>query len=150
APLNHKGDQIGAVLENGVVHTPEGFAEAYRHYVAGGWNAVPFDPDYGGQGLPRSIAAALQGMWNAANMSFALCPLLNQSGVELLQAHGSQAQKNIYLAKMISGVWSGTMNLTEPQAGSDVGAVRTRAVKEGEEWRLAGQKIFITWGEHDM
>ncbi|HLW26213.1 MAG TPA: acyl-CoA dehydrogenase [Kiloniellales bacterium] len=150
APLNQKGDEVGSVLENGVVRTPNGFAEAYRQYVEGGWNAVPFDPEFGGQGLPWAVGVAAQEMWNAANMSFALCPLLTQGAVELLQAHGSQEQKDTYLAKLISGSWTGTMNLTEPQAGTDVGAVRTRAVKEGDHWRISGQKIFITWGEHDV
>ena len=150
APLNRKGDEVGSVLENGVVRTPGGFAEAYRQYVEGGWNAVPFDPEYGGQGLPWAIGVAAQEMWNAANMSFALCPLLTQGAVELLQAHGSQEQKDTYLANLISGSWTGTMNLTEPQAGTDVGAVRTRAVRDGNRWRISGQKIFITWGEHDV
>lgn len=150
APLNQKGDEIGSVLENGVVRTPEGFPAAYRHYVEGGWNALPFAPDYGGQGLPWAIGVAAQEMWNAANMSFALCPLLTQGAVELLQDHGSPEQKDTYLPKLISGTWTGTMNLTEPQAGSDVGAVRTRAEREGDHWRIRGQKIFITWGEHDM
>jgi len=150
APLNHSGDQQGSVLENGVVRTPEGFPEAYRRYVEGGWNALPFDPDHGGQGLPWTLAVTVQEMWNAANMSFALCPLLNQGAVELLQAHGSPEQKERFLGKMISGEWAGTMNLTEPQAGSDVGALRTRAVPDGEHWRVTGQKIYITYGEHDL
>ncbi|WP_366554304.1 acyl-CoA dehydrogenase [Aquibaculum sediminis] len=150
APLNQPGDIAGSQIENGVVRTPAGFAEAYRHYVDGGWNALPFDKDHGGQGLPWSLAVAVQEMWNAANMSFALCPLLNQGAVELLQAHGSPEQKDRYLSKMISGQWSGTMNLTEPQAGSDVGAVRTRAEPDGGGWRIRGQKIYITYGEHDM
>ncbi|HLS67740.1 MAG TPA: acyl-CoA dehydrogenase [Kiloniellales bacterium] len=150
APLNQKGDEVGSILENGVVRTPEGFAAAYAQYVEGGWNAVPFDPEYGGQGLPWAIGVAAQEMWNAANMSFALCPLLTQGAVELLQAHGSPQQKETYLANLISGSWTGTMNLTEPQAGTDVGAVRSRAVKDGDHWRVTGQKIFITWGEHDV
>ncbi len=149
APLNHTGDQEGVSLENGMVRTAAGFRDAYRLYVESGWNALPFDPDYGGQGLPEILAVAVQEVWQAANMSFALCPLLNQGAVELLQAHGSGAQKDTYLAKMIAGEWTGTMNLTEPQAGSDVGALKTRARLQGNHYLITGQKIFITWGEHD-
>jgi 3-(methylthio)propanoyl-CoA dehydrogenase len=150
APLNRAGDEQGSRLENGVVRTPEGFKDAYRHYVEGGWNALPFAPEHGGQGLPIAVATAVAEMWNSANMSFALCPLLNVGAVEALTAHGSPEQQRLYLPKLISGEWTGTMNLTEPQAGSDVGALRTRAVREGEHYRIAGQKIFITYGEHDM
>ncbi len=150
APLNHPGDRAGAVFENGVVRTPEGFKEAYHTYVGAGWNTLPFDPDYGGQGLPWVVAGAIQEMWNGANMAFALCPLLTQGAVELLSAHGSAAQKETYLPKLISGEWTGTMNLTEPQAGSDVGAVKTRAVPNGDHHLITGQKIYITYGEHDF
>ncbi|WP_119679131.1 acyl-CoA dehydrogenase [Indioceanicola profundi] len=151
APINWQGDRDGAVLENGVVRTAPGFKEAYKAYAEGGWNSVPFDPDHGGQGLPWTLAMPIQEMWNAANMSFALCPMLNQGAVELLSEHGSEEQKGKYLEKMISGEWTGTMNLTEPQAGSDVGAVRTRAVPQGDgTYRITGQKIFITYGEHDL
>ena len=149
-PLNRIGDQQGAVFENGVVRTPDGFREAYRQYVESGWNALPFEPDFGGQGLPWTLAMALQEIWDAANMSFALCPLLNQGAVELLQAHGSADQKARYLPKMVSGEWAGTMNLTEPQAGSDVGALRARAEPAGDHYLITGQKIFITYGEHDF
>jgi alkylation response protein AidB-like acyl-CoA dehydrogenase len=150
APLNDVGDRERARLENGVVRTPSGFKEAYRRYAEGGWNAVPFEPAHGGQGLPVALSTAILEMWNSANMGFALCPLLNIGAVELLQAHGSDAQKDTYLGKMVSGEWTGTMNLTEPQAGSDVGALRTRAVKDGDHFRIAGQKIFITYGDHDF
>ena len=150
APLNHIGDRQGCVLENGVVRTPEGFKDAYRQYVQSGWNALPFEPEFGGQGLPWVVAQAIQEMWNSANMSFALCPLLNVGAVELLQVHGSPDQQATYLPKMVSGEWTGTMNLTEPQAGSDVGAAKTRAVKDGEAYRITGQKIYITYGEHDF
>ncbi len=155
APLNQPGDREGSRLENGVVRTPAGFADAYHRFVEGGWNAVPFDPDHGGQGLPWTIAIALQEMWNAANMSFALCPLLTQGAVELLQVHGSDDQKRRYLAPLVEGRWTGTMNLTEPQAGTDLGAIRTRAVHAKESdgsdgYRISGQKIFITYGEHDF
>ncbi len=150
APLNRTGDQQGSRLENGVVRTPDGFPDAYAKFVAAGWNSLPFDPEHGGQGLPWALAAAVQEMVTSACMSFSLCPLLTQGAVELLASHGSATQKRTYLTKLVSGEWSGTMNLTEPQAGSDVGAVRTRAVKDGEHYRITGQKIFITYGEHDM
>ncbi len=150
APLDRIGDQQGSRLENGVVRTPEGFKDAYAHYVEGGWNALPFAPEHGGQGLPMALATAVAEMWNAANMGFALCPLLTVGAVEALTAHGSAEQQRLFLPKLISGEWTGTMNLTEPQAGSDVGALRTRAVREGDHYRITGQKIFITYGEHDM
>jgi 3-(methylthio)propanoyl-CoA dehydrogenase len=150
APINMGGDEHGATLENGVVRTAPGFADAYRQFVDGGWNAVPFDPDHGGQGLPWSVAFAVQEMWQAANLSFGLCPLLTQGAVDLLTEHGTPDQKAVYLPRLISGEWTGTMNLTEPQAGSDVGAVRTRAVRADGHYRIQGQKIYITYGEHDM
>ncbi len=150
APLNGPGDREGSRLENGVVRTPKGWREAYRRYVEGGWNGVPFDPDFGGQGVPWLVATAVQEMWQSANLSFGLCPLLNQGAVELLQAHASPEQKRLFLPKLISGEWTGTMNLTEPQAGSDVGALRTRARRENGHYRISGQKIFITYGDHDL
>ena len=155
APLNQPADRIGSVLENGVVRTPAGFREAYARYVEGGWNGLAFDPEYGGQGLPLALAIPVAEMWNSACMSFALCPLLTAGTVELLQAHGSEEQRRHYLAKLVTGEWTGTMNLTEPQAGSDLGALRTRATpaddpRWGEHYRLRGQKIFITYGDHDL
>jgi len=150
APLNRTGDQQRSRLENGVVRTPDGFKEAYAKYVEGGWNALPFPPEHGGQGLPMALSTAVFEMWNSANMGFALCPLLNVGAVEALAAHGTKEQQRLYLPRLISGEWTGTMNLTEPQAGSDVGALRTRAVRDGDHYRITGQKIFITYGEHDM
>jgi len=150
APLNQPADRTGSVLENGVVRTPPGFHEAYARYVEGGWNGLAFDPEFGGQGLPLALATPVAEMWNSACMSFALCPLLNSGAVELLQVHGSAAQKQLYLGKLVSGEWTGTMNLTEPQAGSDLGALRSRAVPEGDHYRITGQKIFITYGDHDL
>src|SRR5262249_34833798 len=150
APRTQPGDRKGSRLENGVVRTPEGFRDAYAKFVDAGWNSLQFDPAHGGQGLPWALAAAIQEMVTSACMSFSLCPLLTQGAVELLTSHGSAAQKQTYLKKLVSGEWSGTMNLTEPQAGSDVGALRARAVREGEHYRITGQKIFITYGEHDM
>src|SRR5271170_3700938 len=154
-PLNQPADRVGSVLENGVVRTPPGFREAYRRYVEAGWMGLACDPEHGGQGLPLALAAPIVEMWNSACMSWALCPLLNFGAIELLQAHGSQEQKRLYLEKMVSGEWTGTMNLTEPQAGSDLGALRTRAVPRhderwGEHYRISGQKIFITYGDHDL
>jgi len=151
APCNQSADRTGgATYENGVVRTPQGWNEAYAAFVEGGWNAVPFDPEYGGQGLPWLVAIALQEIWQAANMSWALCPLLTQSAVELLTAHGSNRQKATWLPRLISGEWTGTMNLTEPDAGSDVGALKCRAELAGDHYLIRGQKIFITYGEHDL
>jgi len=149
APTNRAGDLNPAKLENGQVRTSPGFAEAYRQFAAAGWNAVPFEAEYGGQGLPWLVQTALAEMWNSANLALALCPLLNNGAIEAIAAHGSEEQKRLFLPKMISGEWTGTMNLTEPQAGSDLGQVRTRAVPEGDHYRITGQKIFITYGEHD-
>jgi alkylation response protein AidB-like acyl-CoA dehydrogenase len=150
APLNRIGDRQPSRLENGVVRTPPGFKEAWAEHVAGGWNALPFPTEHGGQGLPFALATAVAEMWNAANMSFALCPLLTIGAVEALAAHGTPEQQRLYLPKLVSGEWTGTMNLTEPQAGSDVGALRTRAERAGDHYRITGQKIFITYGDHDM
>ena len=150
APLNRSGDVASSLYENGVVRTPAGFKEAYAAFVAGGWNAVAVPAEAGGQGLPQAIATATQEMWNAANMSFALCPMLNGGALDILLHHGSAEQKALYLDKMVTGEWTGTMNLTEPQAGSDLGALKTRAVREDGHYRIQGQKIYITYGEHDM
>ena len=151
APLNKPGDDFGAKLEDGVVTTAPGFKDAYAAYRDGGWNAVPFPEDHGGQGLPWALAFPLQEMWQAANMSFGLCPLLNQGAVEAILAHGSDEQKACYLPKLISGEWTGTMNLTEPQAGSDLAAVKSRAEPAQDGlYHVFGQKIYITYGEHDF
>jgi len=151
APLNWSGDQEGAKLENGVIRTASGFAEAYRQFSEGGWNGVPFDMEKGGGGLPWAVTIPLTEMWNAANLAFSLCPLLTQGAIDALEAYGSDELKDKYLEKMISGEWTATMNLTEPQAGSDVGALRTKAEPRGDgSWLIKGQKIFITYGEHDM
>ncbi|MBI1272648.1 MAG: acyl-CoA dehydrogenase [Alphaproteobacteria bacterium] len=150
APLNQVGDKNKAKLtEKGIV-MPEGFRAAYQAYVEGGWNGLPFDPDHGGQGLPWCIAMPVQEMWQSANLALALCTLLNQGTIEAMEAHGSDALKKIYLEKLVSGTWTGTMNLTEPQAGSDVGAVRCKAVRAGDHYKITGQKIFISYGDHDI
>ena len=151
APTNRPGDLQGARLENGVVRTPDGFRDVYRRFREAGWNGVPFEPEHGGGGLPWAVASAVQEMVNSANLSFALCPLLTQGAIEAIEAHAAPALKATYLAKLVSGEWTGTMNLTEPQAGSDVGALKAKAVPAGDgTWRITGTKIFITFGEHDM
>ena len=150
APLNREGDKAGARLENGVVRTAPGFAKIYKEFVEGGWNSLPFDPEFGGQGMPWLIATGVQEMWQAANMGFGLVLLLNQGAIDAIHHHGSAEQKAIFLPKMISGEWTGTMNLTEPQAGSDLAQLKTRAVRNGDHYLVTGQKIFITYGEHDM
>ena len=150
APLNKSGDEQGAVLENGVVRTPNGFREAYRQFVEGGWNGMSFDPDIGGQGQPWLVTTAAQEIWHAANMAFMLCPLLTQSAIELLVTHGTDELRELFLEKLVTGEWSGTMDLTEPQAGSDLARIRCRAVEENGYYRITGTKIFITYGEHDM
>jgi len=150
APLDRAGDRHGAWLDNGVVHTAPGWPEAYRAFTAAGWNGLAFDPEHGGQGLPLLVNAVVQEMWHAANMSFGLCPMLTQGAAEAIARHGSVAQKQRYLPKLVSGEWAGTMCLTEPQAGSDLAAIRSRAVPDGGHFRITGQKIFITYGDHDL
>jgi alkylation response protein AidB-like acyl-CoA dehydrogenase len=150
APLNHSGDRAGATYQNGKVTAAPGFAEAYKAFAEGGWTSLAADPEYGGQGLPKTLELAVFEMVDAANMAFSLCPILTQGAIEAIYAHGTDRQKSLYLPKMIAGEWTGAMNLTEPQAGSDLGPIRTRAEPDGNGgWRLHGQKIFITWGDHD-
>ena len=149
-PLNQTGDREGSVWKDGKVTTPKGFKEAYRQYVEGGWAGLPLPSEWGGQGLPKLVATAVEEMWAAANLSFSLCPLLTQGAIEALLLSGSEAIRKTYLPKMVEGTWTGTMNLTEPQAGSDLSLVRTKAVREGDHYRISGQKIFITYGEHDL
>jgi alkylation response protein AidB-like acyl-CoA dehydrogenase len=154
-PLNRLGDQEPATAAAGVVTHPDGFAQAYAAYVAQGWNAISGNPEFGGQGLPMSLATCVQEALGAANMAFTLLPMLTVGAIEALEHHGSPAQKRLWLPRLISGEWPGTMNLTEPQAGSDVGALRTTAtpITDGEHagrYRIKGTKIFITWGEHQL
>src|SRR3984885_12246972 len=149
-PLNVIGDRQGSRLENGVVRTPDGWAGAFEQFVEGGWDSAAFGPAYGGQGLPWRVSIVLQEMWASANMAFSLCPMLTQGAVEAISHHASDEQRATFLPKLISGEWTGTMNLTEPQAGSDVGAVRTKAIKDGDHYLITGQKIFITYGDHEM
>ncbi|HET7261509.1 MAG TPA: acyl-CoA dehydrogenase family protein, partial [Casimicrobiaceae bacterium] len=150
-PLNASGDREGSrLLADGVVKTPPGFRDAYLRYIENGWNGLTKPVEFGGQGLPQLVAAAVEEMWHAANMAFDLCPLLTQGAIEAIDLCGTPEQKARFLPSMVAGTWTGTMNLTEPQAGSDLAAVRTRAVPQADgTYRLFGQKIFITFGEHD-
>ncbi|SEJ45800.1 acyl-CoA dehydrogenase [Paraburkholderia diazotrophica] len=151
APLNLEGDRNPSSWKDGVVTATPGFADAFRQFAAGGWQGVQHPVEYEGQGLPKLIAAACIEMLNASNLAFALCPLLTDGAIEALLTAGSEEQKRTYVPKLISGEWTGTMNLTEPQAGSDLALVRTRAEPQGDgSYKLFGTKIFITWGEHDM
>ncbi|NND42992.1 MAG: acyl-CoA dehydrogenase [Silicimonas sp.] len=151
APLNRVGDENPARLENGVVRTSPGFDEAFRAIAEGGWIGLTADPDYGGMGLPVALGTPITDMMSGACLALQLNPLLTQGQIEALEAHGSDALKQLYLPKLISGEWSGTMNLTEPQAGSDVGALRTKAEPNGDgTYAISGQKIFITWGDADF
>ena len=151
APLNMVGDRAGATLAADAVTLPDGFAAAYRMYVDGGWASLGAAPAHGGQGLPFVLASAVQEQLTSANMAFSLCMMLSQGAIEALQAHASPELQATYLTRLVSGEWTGTMNLTEPQAGSDVGALRTRADRHADgHYRIKGSKIYITWGEHDV
>ncbi len=151
APLNRVGDEQGATWSDGEVATPDGWKSAYTQFAQSGWSALACDPDYGGQGLPKIVNTAVMEMWKSANMAFSLCPMLTNGAIEALMLVGTDEQKTLYLTRMVSGEWTGTMNLTEPQAGSDLAAVRTRAEPQGDgSFKVFGQKIFITYGEHDL
>ncbi|HWT32012.1 MAG TPA: acyl-CoA dehydrogenase family protein, partial [Propylenella sp.] len=151
APLNRVGDRQPARLDGDAVVTPPGWRDAYRAWAEAGWTGIAAPDEIGGQGLPLMLSAATQEMWNGACISFALCPLLTMGAIEALQKHGTEALKSTYLRRLVSGEWTATMNLTEPQAGSDLGALRTRAEPQPDgTYRLFGQKIFITYGDHDL
>ncbi len=150
SPLNKAGNDSGSRVEGNKVIPPAGFADIYQAFREGGWPALPFDPALGGQGLPELIATATNEIWQASNMAFALCPMLTEGAAVAINAHASKELKDIFLPKMISGEWTGTMNLTEPQAGSDLAAVKTKAEPKDEHYLLSGQKIFITWGDQDF
>jgi acyl-CoA dehydrogenase len=150
APLNAVGDRSGNRLVDRAVVPPEGFKSAYRAFVDGGWPGLPFGPEHGGQGLPETVSTAVNEIWQSANMAFALCPMLTEGAVVALEQHASDNLKRQFLGKLTSGEWTATMNLTEPQAGSDLAAVKTRAKPDGDHYLLYGQKIFITWGDHDF
>jgi alkylation response protein AidB-like acyl-CoA dehydrogenase len=149
-PLNRTGDEEGCTWVAGEVKTPTGFKEAYRQFADAGWIGLPVPPEYGGQGLPQILLGPTLEMWNAANIGFANGPLLNQGAIEAIELVGSEEQKKRYIPNLVSGKWTGTMCLTEPQAGSDLAQVRARAVPDGDRYLLSGTKIFITFGEHDM
>ena len=149
-PINASGDRQGVRWNDGVVSTADGFGLAYASFCETGWNAMPARVELGGQGLPTLVSTAVLEMWKSSNMAFSLCQMLTLGAVEAIAHHGSAALKRRFLPNMVTGKWTGTMNLTEPQAGSDLSAMRSRAVAEGEHYRVTGTKIFITWGEHDM
>ncbi len=151
APLNWEGDKNPSTFEAGAVTTTPGFKAAFAQYVEAGWQALQHPPEFGGQGLPKPIAAACTEMLHAANMSFGLCPMLTDGAVEALLTAGNESQKKLYIEKLLTGQWTGTMNLTEPQAGSDLSLVRTRAEPVGDgSYKIFGTKIFITYGDHDF
>jgi len=150
APLNASGDRQGCRSAGGKVATPDGFPEAYRQFIEAGWHAMPASPDIGGQGLPALVSSAVAEMWKSANLAFSLCQMLTMGAVQALAHHASDELKQRFLPKLVAGEWTGTMNLTEPQAGSDLSAIRARAEPDGDHYRLFGSKIFITWGEHDV
>ncbi len=150
SPLNKPADKEGSKWDQGKVTTPKGFKEAYRQFIEAGWNALQAPAEHGGQGLPKVVSTPVVEMWKSANLSFSLVTMLTAGAVEALILRGTEQQKKQYLPKMIEGGWTGTMNLTEPQAGSDLALVRTKAVREGDHYRVSGQKIFITYGEHDL
>ena len=150
APTNRIGDATGTRIEDGQVRVAPEFSDAYRQFVEGGWPGLAGHPEHGGQGLPFLINIAVEEMWQSANLAWSLCPLLTQGAAHALEAHGSDQLRTEYSPKLTSGEWTGTMNLSEPQAGSDLAAIRTLAVPEGDHFRVSGQKIFITYGDHDM
>ncbi|HJW25601.1 MAG TPA: acyl-CoA dehydrogenase [Rhodocyclaceae bacterium] len=149
-PINRQGDRQGCTCQGGVVTAADGFKEAYQLFCDTGWNGMPAATEFGGQGLPALVSTAVLEMWKSSNMAFSLCQMLTLGAVEAIAHHGSEELKRTYLPNMVAGTWTGTMNLTEPQAGSDLAAIRTRAVPDGDFFRITGTKIFITWGEHDM
>ena len=150
APLNAAGEADPPRLVDGQVRETAGFAEAYRRFAAGGWSACCASPRFGGMGLPGAINCAVSEMWAAANLSFSICPMLSGGAAEALELHGSEELRASFLENLVSGEWTGTMNLTESHAGSDLGAIRSRAVAEGDRYRIFGQKIYISWGDHGM
>lgn len=150
SPLNRVGDQAGLGFDDGKVTMPDGWATAYQTMVEMGWNSPSASPEHGGMGLPYVVNACIQEMFQGANMAFQLCPMLTQGAIEALEGYAAENLRSAYLPKLVTGEWSGTMNLTEPQAGSDLAAIRSRATPEGDHFRIRGQKIFITHGEHDL
>ena len=151
APLNHFGDKNNPILrQDHEVETPKGFSNAFSEIAKGGWIGVASDANYEGMGLPLRMGAAINEYWHGANMSFSLCSLLTQGLIDAFTLIGTEEEKKLYLPKFNSGIWTGTMNLTEPQSGTDLATIRTKAEYDGKNWRIRGQKIYITYGEHDM
>ena len=150
APTNVTGDRTGSKLNGNDVTTPAGFKDAYQQYRDGGWNSLSFAPDHGGQGMPWALGMAVNEMWQSANLALSLCPLLSQAAIEAIEKYGTDEQKHTYLPKMISSEWTGTMQMTEPHAGTDLASMRTTAKLNGDHYLMKGQKIYITWGEHDF
>ena len=150
APTNVVGDTQGASIHDGQVTVPQEFHQAYRQYVEGGWPGISMSPEFGGQGLPHLVSVAVEEMLQTANLAWSLCPMLSWGAIHAIESHGSDELKATYLEQMVSGAWTGTMNLTEPQAGSDLSVVRSQAVPDGDVYRVSGQKIYITWGDHDV
>jgi len=150
APTNVIGDTKGSRVEDGQVYVPQEFHNAYQQYVEGGWPGIRMSPEFGGQGLPGLVSVAVEEMIQSANLAWSLCPMLSWGAIHAIESHGSDELKAIFLEQMISGAWTGTMNLTEPQAGSDLSVVRSQAVPDGDIYRISGQKIFITWGDQDI
>jgi alkylation response protein AidB-like acyl-CoA dehydrogenase len=150
SPLNWAGDQEGCNYQDGEVQTPKGFKDAYAQYMEAGWISLAANPNFGGQGLPLTVATPVNEMWHSANMAFMLCPMLTAGAIEAIEHHAKPQQQTVYLPNLISGQWAGTMNLTEPAAGSDLSAVSTKAIPNGDHYRITGTKIFITYGEHDL
>jgi alkylation response protein AidB-like acyl-CoA dehydrogenase len=150
APINAQGDTQGCRWNDGVVTTADGFKQAYAGFCETGWNGMPAGTEFGGQGMPTLVSTAVLEMWKASNMAFSLCQMLTLGAVEAIAHHARDELKQLYLPAMVEGRWTGTMNITEPQAGSDLAAIRTKAIPEGDHYRISGTKIFITWGEHDM
>ncbi len=150
SPLNWSGDQAGCIYQDGAVQTPEGFKQAYQQYSEAGWISLAANSNFGGQGLPLSLATPVNEMWHSANMAFMLCPMLTAGAIEAIEHHATAEQQALYLPPLISGQWAGTMNLTEPSAGSDLSAVATKAIPDGDHFLITGTKIYITYGEHDF
>ena len=150
APLNQPGDRQGNRWDAGHVGTADGFRQAYASFCEAGWHGMPAETRFGGQGMPTLLSTAVLEMWKSSNMAFSLCQMLTLGAVEAITHHGTQALMQCYLPPMVAGRWTGTMTLTEPQPGSDLAALRTKAVPQGDHYRISGTKIFITWGEHDM
>ena len=148
SPTNIIGDQQGCSVENGVVKVPAEFSAAYQLFVEGGWQGLDCSQDYDGMGLPALIGCATAEMWQAANLALSLCPMLNSGAIDTVELHAREELKQLYLPKMVSGEWTGTMDLTEPQAGSDLAKIRVQAVPDGDHYKVRGTKIFITWGDH--